>query len=477
MHGKGLGEDETDALNARAARGIGPDGLHVLPWGAWAEFAQRHLAMYIDRHDRFYRKLQGNARQADAEKQRLTHVLGSLTMFPVATVFWTKGPRGGEADLTYLKEAIATTLRSPERITPAEWAFLELGSQYEPVAGGIPKPADWFIGASARVPQNAGARLRETGHAHGADVTGAILKEAPYDYAVASDYLTMKYGVKAPYPEVRAVLGPRLEYDTRALFTAQQFAPTVDERLTLLRTSCEVSARQCISLGRELATAKRDPEAAAVYRRAFDDPAVDAIEMSSASGWLVTYYLRHGQIDEALALAQRGADTQSWQGLVTFASLAERLGRFEEAEATYREAATHYQNPSQLLGFYYRAVLVRKETRYEAAWKAELERVFPDGLTPVPTEASKPARAVLLNSDSEIARRAGLMIGDLIVGVEGHRVENFEQYRAVNAFFEQDDMKLTVWRGDRLLPIAVTAPNRTIGVELRSYPVEGYTEK
>jgi hypothetical protein len=69
------------------------------------------------------------------------------------------------------------------------------------------------------------------------------------------------------------------------------------------------------------------------------------------------------------------------------------------------------------------------------------------------------------------------LIGDLIVGVEGQRVENLDQYRAVNAFFEQDDMKLTVWRGDKLLPIAVTAPNRTIGVELRSYQIEGWTEK
>jgi S1-C subfamily serine protease len=78
---------------------------------------------------------------------------------------------------------------------------------------------------------------------------------------------------------------------------------------------------------------------------------------------------------------------------------------------------------------------------------------------------------------SRFSRFAGLLIGDLIVGVEGYRAENLDQYRAVNAFFEQDDMKLTVWRGDKLLPIALTAANRTIDVELRSYPLEGYREK
>lgn len=477
LQGRVLGDDETEALNARAARFVGPDGPRVLPWGAWAEFAQRHLAMFIDRHDRFYRKMQGNAVKADAEKVRLTRVLGTLTMFPVATVFWTKGPRGAEADLTNQKEAIATALRSPERITPAEWAFLEAGTHYEAVAGGMPLPAVWFISASPRVPQNAGARIQEVGHSRGPDVLLAILKEAPYDYGVASEYLTMKYGVRTPLAEVRAVYGQRLEYDTRVLATAMRFAATVDERLALLGTSCEISVRECMLFGWELAWAKREPEAVAAYKRAFADPAVDAVAMSNASGWLVSYYLRNKQIDDALSLAERGAATQSWRGLVTFAYLQERLSHFEEAEAAYREASTHYDNPSQLLGFYYRAVVVRKETRDEGAWKTELARVFPEGLAPVETGGGRPAHAVAINSDSALARGAGLLIGDLIVGLEGYRVESFDQYRTVNAFFEQDEMKLTVWRGDTLLPIGITAPNRTIGVELRSYPIEGYKEK
>jgi hypothetical protein len=477
IHGVAAGPGEIDALNKRAGRCLMPDGPRVLPWSAWAEFAQRHLAMFIDRHDRFYRKLQGNARMADSEKERVTRVLGQLTMFPVATVFWTKGPRGAEADLRYQKEAIATILHSPERITPAEWAFVESSIHYEPVAGGMPRPAEWFLGASPRVTQNAGARLRDTGHSQSPDVTAAILKEAPYDYEVANDYLTMKYGVKTPYAEVRAVLGRRLEYDTRALSTALQFAPSGDERLALLRTSCDVSPRNCMSLGWELAAAKREPEAAAAYERAFDDPTVDAVAAANGSGWLVTYYLRHKRIDDALALAERGAATQSWQGLVTLAYLAERLSRFAEAEAGYREAATHYQNLSQLLGFYYRDVVVRKRTRYDGAWTAALARVFPQGLVQVPSTTGRPMHAIAINSDTTVSRQAGLFIGDLIVGLEGYRVETLDQYRAVNAFFEQGEMKLTVWRGDKLLPITVTVPTRNMGVELRSYPIEGYREK
>ena len=40
-----------------------------------------------------------------------------------------------------------------------------------------------------------------------------------------------------------------------------------------------------------------------------------------------------------------------------------------------------------------------------------------------------------------------------------------------------EEMTLTVWRGDKMVPITVTAPKRYLGVELRSYPVEGWRER
>jgi hypothetical protein len=41
MHGRPIG-NVNDALMVRAGRAMGPTGLEVLPWGAWAESAQRH---------------------------------------------------------------------------------------------------------------------------------------------------------------------------------------------------------------------------------------------------------------------------------------------------------------------------------------------------------------------------------------------------------------------------------------------------
>ena len=58
-------------LNVRATRAIGKNGPDVLPWGAWAEFSQRHIAMLIGMVDRFYRHRVGDEGAANKVRQQL----------------------------------------------------------------------------------------------------------------------------------------------------------------------------------------------------------------------------------------------------------------------------------------------------------------------------------------------------------------------------------------------------------------------
>ena len=102
--------------------------------------------------------------------------------------------------------------------------------------------------------------------------------------------------------------------------------------------------------------------------------------------------------------------------------------------------------------------------------------MFPDGLLPSPTTNEHPAVGVIVTKDSDKARKAGLQAGDIIVGLEGWRVDNLEQYRAVNAFYKQRLMKLTAWRG-KLAQIEIETPNRLMGIEFRSYPIKGWSER
>lgn len=78
--------------------------------------------------------------------------------------------------------------------------------------------------------------------------------------------------------------------------------------------------------------------------------------------------------------------------------------------------------------------------------------------------------------DSDEIRKAGFQAGDVIVGLEGFRIESLPQFKAVNAFFKKPEMKLTLWRGATPFEATITVPDRKIEIELRSYPINGLIE-
>jgi hypothetical protein len=477
LHGGQLPEDWIAALNVRASRLVGPAGPQVLPWGAWAEAAQRHIAMFVEKEDAYYRMTIGAEHEADSRKVRLKSELGGLRLFPIATMFWNKGPKGTEGDARLIDDAIAAAVAAPELVSPAAWARLALGTHYERVRRGMPEPATWFAAIAPRVAYEAARRIQEGSAAVSSETIAALLIDAPYDNGLASRYLSIKFGQHPPVAEVRRVFAARLDYDIRAVRAARALVQQdAEETIKLSQDACRLSPPECIALGSALIDANRDSEAAASYERAFADPALDAVALSNSSDWLVNYYYRHGRRAAALALAERASATGAYRGLVTVAHLYERLGRAAAAEDAYRRAATGYDNWSQLIGFYYRAVNVRHEVQFEDAWKMSLARVFPNGLTPVTTSGAHPDTGAVVTNDSPRSRKAGLQAGDIVVGLEGWSVSNYDQYAAINAFFDREDVKLTAWRG-HLFTVEASAPNRLLGVEYRSYPVRGWAEK
>jgi hypothetical protein len=490
-----IGGDVVTRLNARAARAMGKDGPDVLPWGAWAEFSQRHIAMLIGTIDRFYRHRLGTADAANVERFKLDQELSGLTLYPVATSMRTKGVNGGDADLTHINEAIALATAAPELITARLWAWLEFGSGYEPVRRGMPTGTKWFITPSARVPYDAAMRVQHLAQVK-ADVPllSALLAEAPFDYWTATEYLKATQanaaGAKPPQAsqapraaaerdaEIQRVLGPRLEYDPRAIRVAIEQTKDDQTWLAMHARACDLIVTECARYARALVNVDRPDEAAREYERTFADPSYDRVSFANEAGWLVTYYYERKKTARALELAEEAAEVGAEEGLTTAGYLYERLGRGEDAEQMYERSARRYDDPSQLLGFYYRAVHERKQKEFEGGWQRWLPTMFPDGLQPAtaPSASPMPGRGVTVVKDSEKLRQAGLQAGDLIVGLDGWRVDNLKQFRAINAFSDRPDRKLTVWR-TRISE--VTLPWRLwwgTGVEFRTYPILGWAE-
>jgi hypothetical protein len=476
IHGRAIASESEEPLNVRAGRCLDGGKPNVLPWGAWAEFSQRHLAMLVWRIDSYYRRSIGDSSRADEERQILENELGDLSMFPLGTIFWTKGPRAVEADLQYINEAIDAAVSAPERVTSTVWSFLETSANYEAVRASMPSKRGWFFALAVRTPYDAGVRAQEMGLAAQPDLVDAIVREAPYDYTFGTELIRTRYGDKAPYADVLRVFSPRLEYDLRALRIARDRATDPEERLRVSRLSCAVASAECMALGAELARQNRADEAAREYARAFDDPSVDAVSISNNAGWLVNYYVDRKQTAAAEALADRASSTGAYEGVIIKAYLDERLQRFQVAEEEFTTAGNRYNRPAELIGFYYRAVNVHKQAAYKPRLDEHLARVFPNGLVSLSLGSTRPETGVMITRDSELSRSAGLQAGDLIVGLEGWRVENLSQYRAINAFFKTDAMKITAWR-TTAFDASVTAPNRLMGIDFRSHPINGWAEE
>lgn len=475
LHG-GRGAPDARALNARAGRAVSGGQVQILPWGAWAEFFARHLAAAVAKQDAFVRLSLGAHERADRQKAELHDRYGSLWSFPLSTLFWTRGRTGSEGDSTYLPDAIEVLLSSPHRVTTAVWAQVEMGTKYEPVHRGVSRPVSWFLASEPRSAYQAAARLVNSGHPRPIRVLDQLVAQAPYDWPLASTYARERYGKKATLAELERLAGRRLQYDLGPIEAAMHLVHNREKVIELERRACGLTASWCTTLGEDVASLGRDEEAAQAYEMAFSDPELDGVTKSNRAGWLIRYYATHRRVEAAVALAKEGARTASFQGLANAGRLYEHLGRLDDAEATFTEGATHYDNWAELTAFYYRRTQVHKDATYLEDWRTSVARLFPDGLSDEPPPAARPVRGVLVEQGSASASYYNLRVGDVIVAVDGWRVANVPQYRAIRAFPVEGRILLTVWRGSQHLD--VTIPNRDFVpyFTVADYPPKGWIE-
>lgn len=477
LHGRMREQDDTASLNALATRCMQGAEPTVLPWGAWAEFGQRRLAAVISRYDSYLRHSLGAGEAADKAKVMLHNELGELWTFPSATIWWTKGPRGLEADDRFFNEAVTTAVAQPQRATAHVWTVLSFASPYVQHARQfMPSAPAWFFATAPRTAYDAAMRV-QAGGLRPVEDYDRLLENAPYDLPLATHYLSAKFGKQVPLAEVERRLGERIAFDTRAVAWAMAAVSDGERSVELLQNACGFSPTYCQQFATKLAMLDRDAEAAEAFERALGDESVDDVAKANWSGWLVNYYQSRGRTDEALQLAERSAGTGAAAGLVTSGRLYERLGRLDEAELALTINAERYDAPGELLGFYYRAVEKRKELAYQDRWQRALKPVFPNGLSRDPVPAGSPALGVSVEQDSPGANELGLQAGDVIVAVDGWRVDNMVQYRTVRAFPIEGGFTLTVARGATRLD--VTIPNRAFvpDFKIANYPVQGWIEK
>jgi hypothetical protein len=434
-------------INARAGRLLSDGDPQVLPWGAWAEFAQRHLGLAISEIDRHYRRMLGMPERADQWKALVDLRFSHLTLFPVAASARMVGSNG-QADLRFLERAVDVSINTPELVTFDFWEWLEPTAQRNRVRG-MPRTQAWFAWPSAAVPYDGARRLQSTIGGMPLPVLEALIDEAPTDRNLLGRALTRRQD-PALIKKVIELLQPRVDYDLWAIDQTVSMSSDRAVWLPLLRKACTLSVGECLRLAYNLRETD-EAAAAAEYERAFRDPGLDRVSMANASGWLVSYYERNGQLPKALDLAQGSADVGSARGIYTLARYFERRGRVEEARELLVRIEERYpqrRDDDWLAAFYYRQAVIAKRPEYQDRWLAASREIFPNGLQLASaTMPVQPAVGVLVERDSQDSRRANLRARDIIVAVDGFIVENERQFRTVLAFSHPEELhELTAWR-------------------------------
>lgn len=458
-----------EVINDRAGRLMASGQPRILPWGAWAEFAQRHMAMTVADTDRFYRRTLGLPEKADSLNKTIDGVLRALRMFSVGSIGRRIGADATERDLTYFRDALDVLGAAPELVTVNYWKSFETAARRERLSDRVPSAGSWFIEPSGEVPYDAAHRLPDP-DAVPLAVHQALVDVAPYDVQVLWTANARQPQDAELYARANRLIRARVGYDLWAIDREADRSTRREDWEPHLRRGCELSPDRCIALAKRLAPI--DEQAAAVeYERALGHPALDRVIAANNSEWLVFYYERNNEPERARALAETAADAYSHTALRTLARLRERRGDLEAASEVFEAIVKRYPQASETLaGFLYRRAVVHRDTRFAKRWEEVRQATFPNGLLPEPTAPVKPVVGVNISRDSAAARRAQLRTGDIIVGVDGWRVDNKDQFEAVLAFGDQlNTHRITAWR-DALFTASMPADH---GMTLDSYPLKG----
>jgi tetratricopeptide (TPR) repeat protein len=271
-----------------------------------------------------------------------------------------------------------------------------------------------------------------------------------------------------PLADLFANSRPWWDYDLAAIYRIERYKALLDDATLneLLRKHAALEPDAYFQLGQELRAEGKSDEAAEADRKGFDE-GYDEVGKANLVGPLVNYYFDHGRRDEALQLAKTAAATFSEMGLMTYCNLLEKMGRLSEAADCAQAIYSRYKDHAMLD----RLFAAHPDTFADQNVQLVANR-FPQGLAKADFASFQgpPQTGCRIVDDNELLEQAGLQPGDIIVAMDGYRVESEPQYRYLRDRSRDPHMDLIIWRGSRYLIAHVSAPDRRFLVRIETYP-------
>jgi len=429
---------------------VAADGtVWIVDWPTWAAIAERHLMTLLNDRDTHITNVLGNPAAGKAYREQVARTFAGLRLYPLTAINLAatkeEARPGMAGSLTLLQT-------HPELVTHWNWKSVLMKETWAALPARVPRIESWFtpeflpgtvFDANTR-PWDA----RLVSKFSAAEIA-PYRQAAPYSRPLPYVTIGPKYDT-APAAVLEREFGDMAQYNLGfAIRIANALKDDPDAYLSAMQAVIRMSPERLLDVAEYEVQLDHLGEARSTYERWFATGR-DEVAIANASEWMVRDYYVRGLSAKANALADRAASTGSYWGLLTRARLYDWTGNARSAERYFRHASEGYEDPSDLLGFMLRHH--RQGMEVDALkWK-----VFPGGVTSVslPTLREAPASGLEVIGVKTIGERYGMRQDDIIVAVDGVRVNSLDQYHAAKTMSLDPTMRLIVWRDLKYTEVA-----------------------
>jgi hypothetical protein len=285
-----------------------------------------------------------------------------------------------------------------------------------------------------------------------------LTKLDPDNYALATDHIpTDKLMAVAPH-FFEYIMAPsnRMEYlDSAHLDDAT--------RESFYRRQVELDPTFYLSLCVFLRAEGKESEAAEAARQGFKEG--DPTTRLQLAEPLVDYDLDHGLMDEAMDIGKKVSTDLSWGeiGMDTYFDALEGTGRLDEAKIWAKKITEAFDDTWPEIVLY-----SGHSDRFPEDNAAEKKRIFPDGIqkADLTTFSGPPTKGFKLDAASTdqwtdfILKPSHLQRGDIMVALDGYRIDTAMQYFFIQALGHGPDMNFIVWRDGKYQEVKAYVPHR-----------------
>jgi hypothetical protein len=431
--------------------------LRVISDADWAAYFRRHFFMACGSILRFAeRQWASHEAAVEWESQVLPYCRALPDHELIEPLLSTNG-RDYQEDL---RKAVDYIRCHPERVPMGLWfdyKFPHLEGVSVTVA--MPDQVPWFREVSPPgTAHDPHWRIHFSGISNGSwrDHMKALHELDPWNaelcYELAENTGNDPDSIKAAWGEVR-------EYSIRPLRqTLESPKLTHEGRIEALRLLSTFEPEAGLDLGDSLVVAGRPDEAFAAYETAYEN-AQDRVKVANHTRWLIYYYQSRGQSAKAREVADHNEKVYSHDGLASAFALAIHE-KDKRAHRLARAIAERYEDDR----FIPLAAWVVNEDQ------GALRRIFPEGIREVSkaeAEQGKSFAGCKLLGTSWVTNAVGLKRGDVILAVDGKRVENYQQFCWLMNASLDPCTRFIYRRAGKVMELECQLPERRVFVEVR----------